>query len=171
MVTNVDVVNVIVATLVATVAVSPLPRLMVDAVPWPTLAFCIVNELAVLTAYPPTKILVAVMMPPTNIPPAIPNPPAICNTPVLVLYTPVVAVITNLLIVAVFAVRLPMLLMSPPVMSMSLPPAPAIYNVPPTYKSLPTARPPATCTAPVVVFVALAVPGTMIFVAVNVVPL
>ena len=42
---------------------------------------------------------------------------------------------------------------------------------PPTYKLPPIPTPPATCSAPVIVDEELVVPGTIILVAVNVVPL
>ena len=47
---RVEVVNVTMATLVATLALKPVLKLIVAAVPWPTPPLCMVNELAVLTA-------------------------------------------------------------------------------------------------------------------------
>ena len=93
MVINVAVFSVIVATLVATVAVSPVLKLTVAAVPWLTPALCIVSELAVLTAYPPMKKFVAVIIPPTYSPPPTPTPPVTTNAPVVVELTAVLLVV------------------------------------------------------------------------------
>jgi hypothetical protein len=113
----------------------------------------------------------ATISPPTYKLPPIPTPPVTVKAPVAVLVAASVEVILVVVNVPVLAVILPTPTISPPPESRSPPADPAIVNVPPIYRSLPIATPPATCNAPVLVDVALVVPGTIILVAVNTVPL
>jgi hypothetical protein len=96
-----------VKTPLLSVAVVPVEKFKVPAVPRADPLYCTANALAVDTAYGPTYKLVAVTIPPTFRLPPMPTPPTTCSAPEFV---PVLAVAfdtTNVAVVPVVAVVVP----------------------------------------------------------------